>query len=591
MMTAQKVSISDCMTISLDRYMDFLYFHIDLPKLEKYEIRSKKVLAAIVTVHDYVPYSQSTNNLSCTFRARRSLINLFQKFGYTVMVLDRARITFGQFNKFLYEVRGMMKKHDSLYDAFIFAFVGHGHEHSIMLSDGKAYSRVDLYQYFNGDNCREFKKKTKIMLFEACKLPGRPEHIKSKRRVQHHTKRVQPSRHPDDRIAIFESNSDGYESFSYGGRGALISSFIKVMNSIEGRLRLDDMKVHIQLEIEKIRKEYAKLQVLNARMMGFSRIMYFCAPEYGAYSLMYTIHTPTPFSLLLYNVRIYSLCIPNATHGLDRHFHSDPLESYNIQCGRVLTAIITVHEYEPYHSKQNNAPNTVADREGLIKLFRSHYRYAVDRLVQDRITLDDFKEFIKDVRAEMIQNHKKYDAFIFAFSGHGNEGSIQLSDGGGYGRVDIYKYFNAQNCPEFTDKLKLFLIDTCKGDGHAMKSSSRTRAVIRNGQEFGVHCPTHQDSNIAIFSSNNQGGGGGALISSFIKVMRANRHKLPLDKMKKYIQRNVRALSKMKNTKTMPLLDCEMMGIEKDIYFDAPKYSAANAVHRMAPSLSAKVKG
>ena len=255
----------------------------------------------------------------------------------------------------------------------------------------------------------------------------------------------------------------------------------------------------------------------------------------------------------------------------------------------MLTAIITVNEYKLYHSKQNNAPHTVADREGLIKLFRGYYRYKVMRLDQDRITLDDFEEFIENVRAEMNRNHKKYDAFIFAFSGHGNDDSIELSDGERYGRVDIYKYFNARECPRFTDKLKLFLIDTCRRDDQAMKSNSSTRALVRSRQEHGVQCTTHQDSNIAIFSGNNQGGGGGALMTSFIKVMRANRHKLPLDKMKKYIQRNVRELSKM--VSTMPLLDCKMVGIEKDIYFDAPKYSERNSMNRTDPGLSAMVKG
>ena len=203
------------------------------------------------------------------------------------MVLDRGRITFGQFKKFIHEVRSRMAKHYRSYDAFIFVFAGHGHEHSIVLSDGKEYGRVDLYQYFNGEkeHCPNFKNKPKIMLFEACKVLGSPERIKSKHHMNHQSKLTKHhSKHPDDQIAIFESNSVGYESFFYGVGGALISSFIKVMNAIEGRMRLDDMTHYMELEIEKIRSRYDTLELLNSRMMGFSRIIYFCAPENGAYS-------------------------------------------------------------------------------------------------------------------------------------------------------------------------------------------------------------------------------------------------------------------------------------------------------------------
>merc|ERR1719300_266526 len=118
------------------------------------------------------------------------------------MVLNRNRVSFHQFQLFLKDVRSELNENHKEYEAFIFVFAGHGHDESLILSDGNEYGRVDLYNYFNGEdgNCPEFGNKPKLLLLEACKVPGDDDDIKSKR--AHHSGPVQSKRHPDTNIAV-----------------------------------------------------------------------------------------------------------------------------------------------------------------------------------------------------------------------------------------------------------------------------------------------------------------------------------------------------------------------------------------------------
>ena len=238
-----------------------------------------------------------------------------------------------------------------------------------------------------------------------------------------------------------------------------------------------------------------------------------------------------------------------------------------------MAAIVAVNEYMPYGSTQNNLPGTVHDRKRLARLFGNHYGYTVRVLSQDRVTLQEFKKFLEELRTTLERHHERYDAFIFTFTGHGHEKSITLSDGSKYTRKDIYRHFIGErhHALNFKNKLKLFFIDACKGVDYAPQNKGVMAS--RSGKDFRLRL----DNDFVIFDSNADRyvsyhhDSGSALMYSLYQVMKANKHKLLLDKMVKYIKKDVREHGRRMNTEHQ--LNCKNLGIDKEIYFDAPKYS------------------
>ena len=246
------------------------------------------------------------------------------------------------------------------------------------------------------------------------------------------------------------------------------------------------------------------------------------------------------------------------------------MEKYHVKTA--LAAVVCVSRYD---KKGADLPNTVIDRKKLHRLFGSKYKYhvmvpMVNNKVQplERITLDDFEDFIESVRDEMSGNAAKYDALFFAFSGHGLQGAIVLSDGGRYDRVDLYKYFNGKSCRKFKSKLKVLILDACKGadvaaavpKSKAPMSSTTTQSMI------------HSDDNIIVWESNSDGyvsydfkGKGGALMQAFTAVMAGNDQGLPLHVMRIKLNKQIKAIAG-----SQQLLKDSSMGIEKEIVFGAP---------------------
>lgn len=183
--------------------------------------------------------------------------------------------------------------------------------------------------------------------------------------------------------------------------------------------------------------------------------------------------------------------------------------------GKALAAIVCVSKYD----NLKDLKGTPKDRTGLKKLFEKGLEYETKCWNKDKITYEEFDAFLHDVRSELVKNAKKYEAFIFAFSGHGNQNSIYLSDGKTFGRVELYKWFNGIFCMKFKDKLKWFLIDACKGGAKA-KDLNRTS---KNSEAKSSLAP---DDHIVVFNSTTDEyvawenpNEGGVMMQSFIKVI------------------------------------------------------------------------
>merc|ERR1719385_66918 len=111
-----------------------------------------------------------------------------------------------------------------------------------------------------------FRDKPKIVLFQA----PRPD-SNVKLTDQPLTDGADPYQIPQNvtDIAIFET-------WDYSV--PLISSFVKVMKAIEGRMRLEDIKMCMQREIEKVTK-WNGWNYWSAHIKEFRDVIYFCGPD------------------------------------------------------------------------------------------------------------------------------------------------------------------------------------------------------------------------------------------------------------------------------------------------------------------------
>ena len=183
-------------------------------------------------------------------------------------------------------------------------------------------------------------------------------------------------------------------------------------------------------------------------------------------------------------------------------------------------------------------------------------------LEQDKITRADFIKFIHSVRNHLFDNADKYDAFLLAFSGHGSQSGVYLSDGKQFGRVKLYKWFNGDNCIEFNDKPRVLLIDACKGN----QKAKDLNVVSKDMEELSVA----PDDNTVVFNSTTdeyvswENGKGGAMMQSFIKVMK-QKDTMPLHKISQKMSKEMKRVGKKMGT--AQTLDFQQKGIDKDIYF------------------------
>ena len=240
-----------------------------------------------------------------------------------------------------------------------------------------------------------------------------------------------------------------------------------------------------------------------------------------------------------------------------------PTLSKAIEVKRAYVLIVTVSDYSAV-SSIDDLPGAETDKSTLLKLFTG-YGYTVKCSETKKINPDDFDDLIRDAQYHLHKHHADYDAFIFAFSAHGDADNVLLSDGSGFSRVEMYSWFNGARCRGFAGKPKLFVVDACKGfdpaeqvEQNKPKATQATRKV-------------HVDKNIVVLNATTSGylayehEGGGALIQSFNKVWRDNAVALELGDMCLGINANLEAIGAASGrAQAMELIG---MGLTKRIVF------------------------
>lgn len=238
-----------------------------------------------------------------------------------------------------------------------------------------------------------------------------------------------------------------------------------------------------------------------------------------------------------------------------------PLTVQECHVRRGLAVIVSVKTYEPH------SPDTTADidRKGLTALFRHHYQYTTLCLDRDRVSKREFNDFLFECRVHLQQHCAHYDVFLFAFSGHGNQDTIMLSDGEHFGRIDLFRYFNGSNCPNFKLKPKVFILDACKGPSASPRLSMSTRGPM-------VIAP---DDNTIMLEANTPGHiayefaqSGGVMMQSVVKVMRLNTGRMTLDIMAKLVQMEMDRIGR--NTETKQTMDYGQWGVVRNVVLWIP---------------------
>ena len=271
------------------------------------------------------------------------------------------------------------------------------------------------------------------------------------------------------------------------------------------------------------------------------------------------------------------------------------VREYNIRKGKALVALVCVQEYQPYGSSENNLNGTLVERSLLKQLFEKEFGYKVivpqneDGLDLNRVTRSDFVRFIEKVKNKYL-NTDEYDAFIFIFSGHGDQNTISLSDHktkevhqGKYGRIKLYKYFNGLQCPSFKDKPKMLLFEACKGGDEAPDLNVARPNVVARAVENAAKLSQAPDDNIIVVDSNSDGyvswddKNGGFLLQSLIEVMSRRKSRMGLDEISKLITIGVKQLNNhvkrdmgphgIEEKRATETVVFKYYGVNDDIYF------------------------
>jgi len=230
---------------------------------------------------------------------------------------------------------------------------------------------------------------------------------------------------------------------------------------------------------------------------------------------------------------------------------------------RCLAMVVCVGDYTNSKEKMNSLPSTKADKANLMRLFEKECEFTVIRNRGHSVDTDEWDDLVYKAQKE-LKNAAKYDAFIFAFSGHGDIGSIILSDGESVDRNRLLMNFDGAKCKKFGGKLKLYLIDACQGGMNVPTTSStetKGTAYVNPDRNTIV-----LNANTPGFASKGQEGKGGFLIRAFCAELRGIEDRMNLNDITDGIQERFQEL-----TNGNQELDVRNLGvIGRKLHFSRP---------------------
>ncbi len=147
----------------------------------------------------------------------------------------------------------------------------------------------------------------------------------------------------------------------------------------------------------------------------------------------------------------------------------------------VLTICIST-----YDRPNDDIPGAEIDKRTMKKLLGRRYEYKVISNTTDRVNMAEFKKLLVEVRNKLHGRERMYDGLIIIISCHGEVtqskiGGIVTSEGKTMNIEDIKKYFNGKSLPKFVNKLKLLVLDCCRGDVDAVRILNNNHNSNYNG--------------------------------------------------------------------------------------------------------------
>eukprot|EP01084_Bolivina_argentea_P245059 410394_1 len=215
-----------------------------------------------------------------------------------------------------------------------------------------------------------------------------------------------------------------------------------------------------------------------------------------------------------------------------------------------LVIMICIEEYEGDANaagKCSNLSGTQIDRRNMTELWVNKYNYDAICNKSKKCTLNDAQTILANGQSQFLNGG--YDGIIVIFSGHGSKDSLILSDYYESTKINnqiyykynkiqrsyIEAYFGGENVKNKVDKIKIYLVDACRGhkgalpiDKDNIKMTPKGNNAVQNNEEQKIH---HPNENRMIFYPNTEpyvsydGSNGGALMYSFYSTMMDDENK------------------------------------------------------------------
>ena len=178
---------------------------------------------------------------------------------------------------------------------------------------------------------------------------------------------------------------------------------------------------------------------------------------------------------------------------------TDSLLQFKTTTQNALVAIIGINEYHE-NTIWDNLDSVTSDIEKSIKLWNDFFHYDTYILSnyqnpttnRSKIYRKDILHFLnKHIRHKLITEYNnmepnRHDALIIMIFGHGADESLITSDGESISYQELKDYLNTDQITsnEFLNIMRLYIIDTCRGD--AFPIIKKTRGVGNNNKSVNI---------------------------------------------------------------------------------------------------------
>ena len=446
-------------------------------ELPKYSYHMGNAMVLIICISKY---RGSIPDLDGSLSDFETLIHLFKNtMGFdvihNVMIKDdkdsSLYVDTEKFKRYLDQTRLQLTDPKSNYDAFIFAFSGHGYKSGIMTSDGSTHELKDIAKRFSAKNVSLLKDEPKIFIIDACrhrqgKLPFDARYRNRSSTLtqikgNYNTKKFN-FYHPYVNVLQIYGNTIKYGVFDAVNGTNLISLFSKhltrYVSELENKKTSNDEKSIDEVLLAMKKELHRKTGGLQAMEIN-NTMMYdlYISKKQKGNKITNQINDE----------------IKDEIKDDEKQLQQDNQDTMSLI--QPLVLLLCVSKYDK-NSGFKDLSGVEKDMERLKDLFETTCKYRVicNQVKKNvfgqakgfYLDKNSFERMLEKAKSELQKsnnsNNNDYDGLIVVFSGHGYQDGIITSDGVKHDLRKIKQFFSAKNVPSLKDKTKIFIIDACR---------------------------------------------------------------------------------------------------------------------------------